>query len=91
MNKDGTIRGNSANQYGNVLPIHGAVQKRTQRVCWTVGTDTSTVYDTGLYNLTKSESPILVHTGPKQTQQELLVRMKQPAAQSGNGSISSTK
>ncbi len=91
VNKDGTIRGNSANQYGNVLPIHGAVQKRTQRVCWTVGTDTSTVYDTGLYNLTKSESPILVHTGPKQTQQELLVRMKQPAAQSGNGSISSTK
>ena len=91
VNKDGTIRGNSANQYGNVLPIHGAVQKRTQRVCWTVGTDTSTVYDTGLYNLTKSESPILVHTGPKQTQQELLVRMKQPAAQSGNGSLNSTK
>jgi hypothetical protein len=91
LNKEGTIRGNSTNQYGNILPIHGAVQKRTQRVCWTVGTDTGTVYDTGLYNLTKSESSILVHTGPKQTQQELLVRIKQPAAQSGNGSLSSTK
>ena len=91
VNKDGTIRGNSANQYSNVLPIHGAVQKKTQRVCWTVGTDTTTVYDTGLYNLTKQESPILVHSGPKETRQELLVRMKQPSSQSATGSLSSTK
>jgi len=91
VNKDGTIRGNSANQYNNILPIHGAVQKRTQRACWTVGTDTTTVYDTGLYNLTKQESPILVHTGPKSTRQELLVRMKQPPSQSATGSQSSTQ
>jgi len=91
ISKQGIIRGNSANQYLNILPIHGAIDRKTQRVCWTVGTDTSTVYDTGLYNLTKSESPILVHTGAKTTQQELLIRMKKPAAQSGNGSLSSTK
>ncbi len=91
VNKDGTIRGNSANQYSNVLPIHGAVQKKTQRVCWTVGTDTTTVYDTGLYNLTKQESPILVHSGPKETRQELFLRMKQPPSQSATGSLGSTK
>jgi len=91
IDKAGTVRGNSSNQYSDVLPIQGAVDKRTQRVCWTVGTDKTTVYDTGLDNLTKSESPILVHTGPKHTQQEMLIRLKRPAAQSGNGAVSSTK
>jgi hypothetical protein len=69
VDKQGTIRGNSADQYGNMLPLQGSVDKRTQRVCWTVGTDKTTVYDTGLYNLTKNESPILVHNGPKATVQ----------------------
>jgi hypothetical protein len=86
VDKEGTIRGNSSNQYADVLPIQGAVDKRTQRVCWTVGTDKTTVYDTGLDNLTKSESPILVHTGPKHTQQEMLVRLKRPSGQSGGQS-----
>jgi hypothetical protein len=89
VDKAGTIRGNSANQYSDVLPIQGAVDKHTQRVCWTIGTDKSTVYDTGLENLTKSESPILVHTGPKTTQQEMLVRLKKSAQAAGsNGAVS---
>lgn len=78
LDKQGNIHGNSMNQYFDVLPVQGAVDKKTQRVCWTVGTDKSTVYDTGLYNLTKSEAPILVHTSATNTQQDLLVRMKQP-------------
>ena len=91
VNKDGTIRGNAADQYSNVLPIHGAVDRKTQRVCWTVGTDRTTVYDTGLYNLTEREAPILVHSGPTSTQQELLVRLKQPGqGGKGNGSLSSS-
>jgi hypothetical protein len=93
VNKEGTLRGNSADQYSNILPISGSVDKRTQRVCWTVGTGSTTVYDTGLYNLTKSESPILVHSGPKTTQQEMLIRLKKPPGQSGSasGSLSSAK
>jgi hypothetical protein len=91
VNKQGIIRGNSADQYNNVLPIHGAVEKRTQRVCWTVGTNKATVYDTGLYNLTKNESPILVHTGPKATEQEMLVRLKEPSSSSDNGTASSSQ
>ena len=39
--------------------------------------------------VTKKEAPILVHSGPKATQQEMLVRLKKPAAQSGNGSLGS--
>jgi hypothetical protein len=90
VDKQGTVRGNSTDQYGNMLPLQGAVDKRTQRVCWTVGTDKTTVYDTGLYNLTKNESPILVHTGPKATVQDMLVRLKKPANTSGTGTVGST-
>jgi hypothetical protein len=89
VDKQGTIRGNSTDQYGNMLPLQGSVDKRTQRVCWTVGTTKTTVYDTGLYNLTKSESPILVHTGPKATTQEMLVRLKKPATASTTGAVGS--
>jgi hypothetical protein len=43
-----------------------------------------------LYNLTKDESPILVHTGPKMTRQELLVRLQEPSTSGGqNGAASS--
>jgi hypothetical protein len=92
VDKDGVIRGNAVSEGSSTsLPVQGAVQKATQRVCWTVGTNTTTVYDTGLANLTKSEAPILVHSGPKKTQQELLVRLNRPnQTGSGNGSVSST-
>jgi hypothetical protein len=88
VDKQGVIRGNAfAAGSTTAQPIHGSVEKRTQRVCWTVGTDTSTVYDTGLDNLTKKEASILVHTGPKFTQQELLVRIEKP---SGDGNAAPT-
>jgi hypothetical protein len=89
VDKQGVIRGNAIAQGSTTAQaIQGAVQKRTQRVCWTVGTNTNVVYDTGLDNLTKSEASILVHTGPKFTQQELLVRMKQPSETGSGGAAS---
>ena len=36
------------------------------------------VFDTGLYNLTKPESSILVHFGKDKNEQWTLVRLKQP-------------
>ena len=38
------------------------------------------VFETGIYNLTKDETPVLVHFGKERTQQWLLVRMQKPAA-----------
>jgi len=92
IDKQGTVRGNAVDSGSTtMMPIHGSVDKKTQRVCWTVGTNTTTVYDTGLYNLTRGESPILVHTGPKETKQELLVRLKLPKQSSSDkGSVSSS-
>ena len=57
--------------------IAGSVDKKTQRAAWTVGDNKTTVYETGIYNLTKEQTPILVHFGPDRTEQWLLVRMKQ--------------
>ncbi|MBL9124561.1 MAG: hypothetical protein JNG90_13080, partial [Planctomycetaceae bacterium] len=45
---------------------------------WTVGDNKATVYETGIYNLTKDQTPVLIHFGKDRTQQWLLVRMKQP-------------
>jgi len=49
-----------------------------QRVAFTVGDNKDTVVETGLYNLTKDEAPVLIHKGKDATEQWLLVRLKNP-------------
>ena len=46
-----------------------------------MGHNTRTVGETGLYNLTKDESPALIHIGKDKTQQWTLGRLKQPPQQ----------
>jgi hypothetical protein len=46
-----------------------------------VGSNKTTVCETGLYNLTHDEAPVLIHMGKEKTQQWLLVRLKQPEEQ----------
>jgi hypothetical protein len=80
ISKAGAIGGNYHDVIsGTTLPIHGAVDKQTQRVAWTVGDNKTTVGETGLYNLTKNEAPVLIHMAKDKTQQWLLVRLKQPS------------
>jgi hypothetical protein len=80
VNKDGMIRGNYTNPVSNsVEPISGSVDKKTQRAAWSVGSNTDTVIETGIYNLTKDEAPALVHFGADRTEQWILVRIKQDA------------
>ena len=43
-----------------------------------MGDKTSTIIETGLYNLTKDEAPALIHIGQDKTEQWLLVRLKNP-------------
>jgi hypothetical protein len=77
VNHEGIIRGNFLNTITNTnLPVHGAVDKKTQRAAWTAGDNKDTVFDTGLYNLTKDEAPTLVHLGKDSTQEWLMVRLK---------------
>ncbi len=77
VNHKGIIRGNFYNTITDTtLPIHGAVDKKTQRAAWTMGDNKSTVIDTGLANLTKDEGTALMHLGKDRTQEWLLVRLK---------------
>jgi len=63
---------------GSNLKVQGSVDKQTQRAAWTVGDNKDTIYEAGIYNLTKDEAPVLVHFGKDRTQQWMLVRLKQP-------------
>jgi hypothetical protein len=83
VDKSGIIRGN---YYDGVMdtstPVYGSVDKKTQRAAWTIGKTKDRVFEAGLWNLTQSEAPVLVHFGADKTQQWLLVRVEQPANQS---------
>ena len=79
VSKSGQIAGNYSDVLtGGSLQVHGSVDQKTQRAAWTVGDNKTTVYETGIYNLTKDQTPVLIHFGKDRTQQWLLVRMKQP-------------
>ena len=79
INKDGIIRGNYYDALSDTtLPVHGSVEKRTQRAAWTVGDRKETVYETGVGNLTNDETTMLVHFGKDRTQQWTLIRLEQP-------------
>ncbi len=78
VDKAGVIRGNYTDTVSDqTLPIRGSIDKKTQRVAWTIGDNKNTVVEMGLYNLTQKEVPALVHFGKDRTQQWLLVRMDQ--------------
>lgn len=78
VDKQGTIRGNyTAKLTNDTKPIHGSVDKQTQRAAFTIGDNKENVFETGIYNLTKPEAPILVHFGEDKTEQWLLVRLNQ--------------
>lgn len=77
VDSSGTIRGN---YYDGLMdqatPVYGSVDKKSQRACWTIGDKKTTVFETGIFNLTKQQTPVLVHFGNDRTQQWLLVRLE---------------
>jgi hypothetical protein len=82
VDKNGVIRGNYYDALmGTSSEVYGSVDPKTQRAAWTIGKNLNTVFETGLYNLTKEETPVLVHFGKDKTQQWLLVRVEQPKKQ----------
>ena len=61
----------------HTLPIHGAVDKETQRAAWTVDNNSNFYMEAGLSNLTKGEASTLIHKYGR-TDKWLLVRLPQP-------------
>jgi hypothetical protein len=88
IDKNGVVTGAYKNLLSEeVSPISGQVDKKTQRVAWKIGSNSSTVIEAGLQNLTQEVATCLVHFGTDNTQTWLLVRLKNPdmpnARQSG--------
>lgn len=79
IDNNGVVRGN---YYDGLMdtttPVYGSLDKKTQRIAWTIGKKNDRIFDSGLYNLTKDEAPVLVHFGATRTVQMLLVRVPQP-------------
>ncbi len=81
LNRQNAVRGNAIdNASGQVAAIQGGFDRASQRIAWIVGNVKGTVYETGLFNLTKDESPAIVHSREESTELVLLVRLKAPSA-----------
>lgn len=79
--KDGTIGGTYQNSAANVtLPVSGAVDETTQRAAWKIGEQDAVVMETGLENLTKQKSSVLLHFADGTTEAWTLIRMDEEAA-----------
>ena len=79
VSKEGNLAGMYYNTSDDVaLPIQGAVDQKTRRKAWTVGDKKNTVLETGIFNLTKDETPVLVHFGDEKTQNWTMVRLEKP-------------
>ena len=86
VNKQGVISGTMFNTVTKKSkPIQGAVDPKTQRASWFAGDNKDNVAETGIYNLTKDEAPVLVHFGTDRTEEYTLVRLPPPdEAKSGS-------
>ena len=80
VSKEGIITGRYSNTTSDsAQPVEGHVDKKTQRAAWWIGDNQNNILETGIYNLTQDEAPLLVHFGSQQTQTWLLVRLEESA------------
>ena len=70
---------NSTAKSDKTQTVQGQVDKDTQRVAICIGESEDVVVETGLYNLTQEEAPLLVHFGADKVENWLLVRLEDPA------------
>lgn len=79
VNKDGVIRGNLQDfVLDKVLPVEGAVDKKTQRVALKSHGKDKVIVETGLCNLTNDGVPVLVHFSADRRESRTLIRLQQP-------------
>lgn len=88
VNQQGLISGTIYNRTSDKLyTVQGRVDKYTQRVAFTIGNDPNVVLETGLYNLTVDETPVLVHFNESRAATYLFVRLDEPAQQQAEGRL----
>jgi hypothetical protein len=78
LDKGGVVRGNYYNALtDSTQPVYGSLDKKSQRVAWSVGEKKDVVFEAGLLNLTKEQTTVLVHLGKDRTEQYALFRIEQ--------------
>lgn len=80
ISKEAVLAGTFYNETtGDTHPVEGMVDEESQRAAWRAadGTNSDLVMETGVYNLTKDESDVLVHFGPDETQVWKMVRLSE--------------
>jgi len=81
VDKNGIVTGTMFNtETDKTFPVVGRVDKDTQRVAFTIGDNKDVVLETGLFNLTQEQTPVLVHNGPDQNETYLFARLEHPEA-----------
>ncbi|MCA9075183.1 MAG: hypothetical protein KDA93_09125 [Planctomycetaceae bacterium] len=79
VSKEGIVSGTLFNvDTDQAQAVQGQVDEETQRVAFRIGESEDFVAETGLYNLTQEEAPVLVHFGTERTENYLLVRLEEP-------------
>jgi hypothetical protein len=82
INKQGVIRGNYYDALtDSTMPVYGSVDKKSMRAAWSIGDKKDVVFEAGIANLTKEETPCLVHFGKENSQQFILVRLEEKKAE----------
>ena len=82
VDKDGIVSGTLIDrETDETFAVQGRVDRQTQRMAFTIGDNQDLVYETGVYNLTQAETPILVHGGPDSRATQLLIRLEAPEAE----------
>jgi hypothetical protein len=79
IDKQGVISGTMFNKKTDkAYAVTGRVDKETQRVAFRIDNAPDLVFETGLYNLTQNETPVLVHTGSEGSDTMVFARLTPP-------------
>ncbi len=85
VDKSGIVAGTLYNrETDQVDAIQGHVDKETQRVAIRIAESDSIVAETGIYNLTQDQVPLLVHFGTDRVENYILVRLEQSEEANAN-------
>lgn len=88
VTKQGIVGGTMYNyETDQAHAVQGKVDKDTQRVAIRFGDSQNVVAETGLYNLTQDEAPLLMHFGTEKVENYLLVRLEQEDQQSDDNKL----
>ncbi len=76
ISKEGAVSGAYFDTANNtMLEIHGGIDPESQRIAWKLGGNDWPIMETGLFNLTKDESTLLIHTSGHTTETQVLIRL----------------